>query len=571
MKKYIFILTIFLLFSCSEKSKQISAEKLIIDLADDYFSKTIETHPEYAYYADIPLKQHNEISSNKLSDIELWENYEDSLYVKLLKVDDSKLISKKTKIAYWFLKEDLESSIAMRICKRNLWNVDPENGWQNLWLAVAQIQPVGSDSLRIEALERWNKLPKIIETEINNLQLGISKGYTMPKEIVTIVIDQFQGLLDYKIEESPFMLPAKRDGDSEFYVKWEKLISKKILPAIKNYHNFLKNEYLHVARENVSILELPNGEECYQAYIRKYTTTNKTGKEIFELGQKTVSYNKIEIGEFGEELYGTNDFNTIIENINNNPSNFFKDGDEILKTNTRLMEKAKEASKNWFSILPSTKVTIKPYESFENGSARYEQGYKNKSAYFRINLSNPQKQQKGNNEVLTFHETYPGHHIQIALEKEIKDLHPIGKLIGFTSYVEGWARYCEQLAEEMNLYESNSALITRRSWPYRGMVVDAGIHINNWTKKQAIDYMVESGMNKDLTLNLYHRSITMPAQLTSYDIGGEEIKSLRKEAKERLNERFDIKEFHNEILKNGAIPLNALRQVIENWIENKTK
>lgn len=570
MKKYLFLLTISLLVNCSEKTKPISDENLIVELADDYFSKTIKTHPEYAYYADVPLEKHNEISSNKLSDIELWENYEDSLYLKLKKIDDSKLITKRNKITYWFLKEDLESSIAMRICKRNLWNVDPENSWQSLWLAVAQIQPVGTDTLRIQALERWDKLPEIIETEIHNLKLGVSQGYTMPKEIVIIVIDQLQILLNTKIEKSPFMLPAKRDGNKEFYLQWKDLVQNKILPSIENYNNFLKNEYINVAREEVSILQLPNGSQCYQAYIRKYTTTNKTGVKIFELGQKTVSINKIEIETLGNELYNTNNFNEIITNINKDASNYFKSSNEISETTKHLMIKAEKECENWFSILPESTVTMKPYEAYEGGSGAYEQGNKNKPAYFRINLKNPTKKKKGNNEVLTFHETYPGHHIQIALEKEIENLHPIAKLIGFTSYVEGWARYAEQLAEEMNLYDNKSALIKRRAWPYRGMVVDAGIHINNWTKKQAIDYMVESGMNKDVALNLYHRSITMPAQLTSYDIGGEEIKSLRKEAEERLKENFDIKEFHKKILENGAIPLNALRKVIENWIESKT-
>ena len=571
MKKYLFLVTISLLLGCSEKSKTISDENLIVALADDYFSKTIKTHPEYAYYADVPLKKHSEISSNKLFDIKLWENYEDSLYVELKKIDAFKLITKRNKITYWFLKEDLESSIAMRICKRNLWNVDPENSWQSLWLAVAQIQPVGTDTLRTQALERWNKLPEIIETEISNLKLGVSQGYTMPKEIVTIVINQLQVLVTTNIDESPFMLPAKRDGNEEFYTQWKNLIVNRVLPATNKYNNFLKYEYINVARDSVSILQLPNGNQCYQAYIRKYTTINKTGNEIFELGQKTVSINKVEIETLGKELYNTNSFNEIMAIINKDTLNYFKTSNEILETTKDLMIKAEKECENWFSLLPQSTVTVKPYETYEGGSGAYEQGNKNKPAYFRINLNNPSKQKKGDIEVLTFHESYPGHHIQIALEKEIKNSHPISKLIGFTSYIEGWARYAEQLAEEMNLYENKSALIRRRAWPYRGMTVDAGIHTKNWTKEESINYIFESGMSRDMALNLYHRSITMPAQLSSYDIGGEEIKSLRKEAKESLKEEFDIKEFHNKVLENGAIPLGSLRIVIENWMVDKSK
>ena len=569
MKSYIFLIVAFTIISCTENTNSLKNEVSIGALADTYFSRTIKTHPEYAYYADIPLKKHDQISSNDLNDLKLWEKFEDSLYTELIKIDESKLASRKSKITYWFLKEDLESSIAMRVCNRNLWNVDPESGWQSLWLAIAQIQPVGSSELRDQALARWSKLPEIIETEIKNLNKGISQGYTMPKEIVNLVIDQIQVILEYNIDDSPFMLPAKRDGDKGFYLKWKILVSEEILPAIEIYHKFLKNDYLKIARENVSILEQPDGDKCYQAYIRKYTSSNKTGKEIFDLGQKIVSNNIKKIEELGKELYKTDDFNEIIKNIKSDSLNYFNSSNEILETNEQLIIKARNESKNWFAKLPLTNVTIKPYESYEVGSGAYEASSEDKPAYFRINLKNPHKQQKGKNEVLTFHETYPGHHMQIGIEKEITDLHPIVKLIGFTSYVEGWARYCEQLAEEMDLYESKSALITRRAWPSRGMVVDPGIHIKEWSKTQAIDYMVEGGMNKDVALDLYYRSITMPAQLTSYDVGGEEIKALRKLAENRLGENFDIKEFHTKVLENGAIPLSALRIIIEDWIKTK--
>ena len=141
-----------------------------------------------------------------------------------------------------------------------------------------------------------------------------------------------------------------------------KLVVNKIIPATKNYHSFLKSEYIQVARENVSILELPNGAQCYQAYIRKYTLTNKTGKEIFELGQKTVSVSKTEIETLGQELYNTNNFDEIITNINKDASNYLKSSNKILETTKHLMTKAEKECSHWFSILPKSTVTMKPYE-----------------------------------------------------------------------------------------------------------------------------------------------------------------------------------------------------------------
>ena len=134
--------------------------------------------------------------------------------------------------------------------------------------------------------------------------------------------------------------------------------------------------------------------------------------------------------------------------------------EEILDVNTRLLLKAKEESKKWFAVLPTTEVTIKPYEPHEAGRGSYQAAKGDKPAYFKINLSNPKQQKRGNNEKLTFHETYPGHHLQIGIERDIVDLHPISKLIGYGSYAEGWAWYSEQLAEEMGLIRNQIELTT---------------------------------------------------------------------------------------------------------------
>ncbi len=542
----------------------------IDELADIYYKKALERFPEWAYYSDIELERHDTINSNELSEIAKWESFEDKLYSELSKLDTSQILQKKDKITYWLLKEKLESSIGLRVCKRNLWDVNHLSGWQSMWLSLARFQAVGSEELRVQAFDRWNQFPSFVKTEIKNLKKGLSLGYSMPKVIVELVIDQLQVLQDYKIEDSPFMSPAKRDDDQHFQIQWEKLLVDKIIPTLLEYQNFLKNEYLDAAREEVSMLALPNGRDCYQAYIRASTTTNKSGEEIFELGQKIVARNKSKISELGLDLYQTSEFTEIIKLMNEDASNYFNTSEEILEVNSQLLSKAKEESKKWFAVLPTTEVAIKTYERHEAGTGSYEAAKGDEPAYFRINLNNPKQQQKGHNEVLTFHETYPGHHLQIGIEKDIENLHPISKLSWFGSYIEGWARYSEQLAEEMGLYEHKSALIRRRALPSRGMVVDPGLHLMGWTKEEVVAYIMESGFNEIEALTGYHRSIIWPAQLTSYDVGGEEIKALRILAEKKLGDSFDIKEFHSKILENGSIPLGALRSMINNWIDMKS-
>jgi uncharacterized protein (DUF885 family) len=570
MKKYCSFILIVALLGCSDNPKNQNRTPSISELADTYYKRYLETYPEWSYIYDIQLEKHDEINSNNLSDIEKWESFEDSLYSELLRIDIYQIPQKKDKITCWLLKEELESNIGIRICKRYLWDVDHMGGWHTRWIKLAEFQPVGSEEFRTQAFDRWKKLPSFIETEIKNLKNGLSTGYSMPKVIVELVIDQLQVLQEYKIEDSPFMSPANRDDNEEFQSKWKKLVADEIIPAILNYQNFLKNEYLDQAREEVSILALPDGGDCYQALIRKNTTTNKTGEEIFNSGQKIVATNKAKVAKLGLELYQTDDFTEIIKLTNSDPDNYFDSSEEVLEVNAQLLSKAKKESEKWFNVLPSTEVTIKPYESHEAGIGSYEEATGDKPAYFRINLNNPEQQKRGENEKLNFHEAYPGHHLQIGIEKDIEGLHSISKFIWFGSYVEGWARYSEQLAEEMGLYENKSALINRCAWPARGMVIDPGLHLLGWSKEEVIAFVTESGYDEAIALSLYHRIIIWPAQLTSYDVGGEEIKALRLLAKQKLGDNFDIKEFHLKILENGEVPLRVLRSLIDEWIDSKS-
>jgi uncharacterized protein (DUF885 family) len=560
------ILGIFFL-GCTKKQKNQDAE--LSALADRYYTELTSTYPQYNYFNDIQVEDHSLYGTNSLTDIKKWESFEDSLYSELLTINESRISNRSARITYWILKEELESKIEKRVCKRSLWDVNHMFGLHHLWTYLADFQPVENDTLKKQAFERWNKLPDVVQVEIENLKKGIEEGYTMPKEIVSIVIEQLQTLEDYPIDASPFMSPAKRAEDEKFSKEWENLVYKQVIPSFSRYRIFLQTEYMSSARDKVSILELPNGSECYKAFIRESTTTKKTGNEIFEIGKKIVEENKTKIRNIGKELYNSNDFNEIIELIGSDSSNYFKTSEEILEYNNKIMNAAKDKCKDWFSVLPSSSVTIKPYAAHESGIGSYEPATGNKPAYYRINLKKPDTQTYYSNETLSFHEAYPGHHLQIGIEKDIKGLHPIGSLVFFESYVEGWARYSEQLAEEMELYNYKATLISRRAWPSRGLVADPALHIHKWPKDSIINFMTESGMKEPIALSLYYRMIVYPAQLTSYDVGGEEIKALRSLAEVKLVDSFDIKEFHYIVLENGSIPLISLKSVVEDWIELK--
>ena len=213
-------------------------------------------------------------------------------------------------------------------------------------------------------------------------------------------------------------------------------------------------------------------------------------------------------------------------------------------------------------------MPIPDYEEGSGKSTRYRPGTDKRPGEYRIPLDRSEDQSRGVAESTAFHETWPGHHLQGAVAKTVGGLHPITQLIWFSGPGEGWARYAEALAEEMGLYETLTGPITRRAWPARGMVVDPGIHLFNWTREEAVNYIAESGRFSETESNaLVDRISIWPGQLTAYDSGGLEIFALRRQAEEALGEKFDIREFHDRILENGTIPLTELRIHIEEWIE----
>jgi uncharacterized protein (DUF885 family) len=189
---------------------------------------------------------------------------------------------------------------------------------------------------------------------------------------------------------------------------------------------------------------------------------------------------------------------------------------------------------------------------------------------YLISLFEPEKKLKSEAEVTAFHEVYPGHHLLQALAQERPGAHPIGQLVGTAAFDEGWARYAEQLAEEMGLYSGPFARIRRRSWPGHGMVVDPGIHVFGWSRDSASSYIQRGGLPEEGE-TLTDRIVVWPGQLTAYDTGALEILALRAQAERELGDRFDIREFHDQVLANGAITLPMLRQVIQHWIVEKKR
>lgn len=544
---------------------------LLDNLANRFVEQQLAYDPTITYTTGLPTTDHSRFADRTPESLAKFDA-EESADLKELHAMDAKSLPASSRATYANLKEQLESDLQLRVCKTELWNVNHFFGWQSNFADVAEKQPIASAADRAQALKRWASAGRYIDVEIANLKRGMAQGYSAPKSVVRRVIAQMDGFVSVAPEKSPFYSPAARSENAAFKAAFAKLIAEQMNPALKRYRDYLQNEYLPKAREGIAISDLPNGAACYQAFLRQSTTLTRTPQEVYDLGQKTVEANKADVLKLGKEFFGTPDIPTTIAAIRANPVDHFKSKEELLAYSRDLLSKAKsETAAKLIDKLPKQDVVIEPEHDFEDAagvSSHYEMvPDASKSAKYRIELGNWESETRGEAAITVLHEAWPGHHLQIALARELQPDTLLSKFVFNSAYTEGWARYAEAMSEEIGLYDSKDALILRRIWPARGMVVDPGLHAFHWTRQQAVDYLVASGrFNPKSANDIVDRIAVMPGQLTSYDSGGLEIKALRKEAEEKLGTRFNLREFNRAVIEEGVVSLSELRNHIESWI-----
>jgi uncharacterized protein (DUF885 family) len=547
----------------------------ITKLADEYVAAVKASYPEVATFNGLMLDRHDGLMDNSQAGREKWEAFEDRIAKEVAAIDSSTLRGKPEWVIHGFLQEAVESGRATRICRNDLWSVNQMSAWQVWMTQLAAIQPVGSEKARQEALARWRKVPRFIDNEIANLRLGLRSGYSTPKRNVELVIGQLDQLLALPVEKWPLYSPATRDDSAEFKKSWATLLTSELTPAIERYRAYLKDEYAGKARTSIAIAANPNGEACYQASFRNYTTIDRPAKETFDLGNRRVQSNLAGALEIGRTKLNANDLPALLRRLDQDPANHFKSREELLEFARSAVARAKTEMPKWFQRVPQAGMTVEPYPEMLEQTA--SDGYwpaaedGSRPAMYRITLFRYLQTTRANAEITAFHEAYPGHHLQISIAQERPNAHPITRLVGNSGFAEGWARYSEALAEEMGMYTSDYARANRRLWPARGMVIDPGIHLFGWSREKAIEFARESGRFEDDALEqIVDRVAVWPGQLTAYDTGALEFFALRSEAEQALGKRFDRREFHAVLLENGTITLPMLREHVRAWLDKKT-
>lgn len=342
-------------------------------LADVHLAAFFDQHPEWITYYAIPGGRHDRLRDNSLAGIERWQAQEDVTLAVLRRINHTRLADRPEWVIYGTLREALEASVAGRICRTELWDVNQTvYGWQS-WLAdLGRVQPIGTEALRAQALARWRAIPRFVDNEIGKLREGVRRGYTAPKGNVRLVIGQVDALLSTPAIESPFYGPAARDSTPTLQRELETLVATGINPALRRYRDFLEREYLPCARDMIRVSANPNGARCYRAAVRRNSTLDMSPRQVHQLGLAQVVKIDAEMQESARRCFGTSDVPTLLERLKNDPEYTFRTKEAVISYSQDALNRAKAAIPKWFGILPKADVVIRPYPEFRERSASGE-------------------------------------------------------------------------------------------------------------------------------------------------------------------------------------------------------
>lgn len=544
-------------------------------LADEYVAAFFERTPEAATRRGLPNANHGGVTDNSLAATAEWRRREDGWLRAIRAVSPDSLVGRPEWATYGILREVLDGLAGTRVCRTELWNLNTNSGWQSTYASLATLQPVGTDSLRAQALTRLGALPRFIATERRNLREGLRQGYSAPRAVAEGVLRQLDGILASPVDSSPFSSPARRDSTPAFRQAYLAELQDRLLPELRAFRAYLATEYLPQSREAVGVSANPSGAACYQASVRRFTTLSLTPDEIYRMGEQRLALVEGEMRALASRTFGTDDLAAVRRRLREDTAFTFRSREEIVQRSREVVARARADLPRWFGRVPQADVSIVEHPEFRQrtGAAPSytppaDDG--SRGGIFYITTYAPEHISRATLEIVAFHEAIPGHHLQHALALERAGAHPVTRFFGFSGFGEGWALYTERLADEMGLYSGDLervGMLDAEAWRAARLVLDVGIHTRGWTREQAVDYLTEhSTISPSLTQGEVDRYISWPGQATSYMLGNLTILSLRRDAERRLGSRFDIRAFHDQVLGNGSVTLPMLREQVERWL-----
>ncbi|HEV8488383.1 MAG TPA: DUF885 domain-containing protein [Candidatus Limnocylindrales bacterium] len=460
------------------------------------------------------------------------------------------------------------------------WAVDPLEGPQVIALDLEAIQPIANAEQARAMVDRWHALGPWLDEHAANVRRGLASGRVAVRTPVARAVDQIDEILRRPDAELPLLKPLAVEhpdwpaADREAFAEGlRSAVAGVIRPALERYGAVVRDEILPAARpdERAGVLHVEGGQEAYRKLIRVHTSLDLSPDEIHRIGLDEVARIDAELAELGGRVLGTADSEAIRSRLRSDPALHFASRDDVFATAEDALGRARAAIPQWFGLLPAAEcvvVRMGEHEEKHSTIAYYRQPAVDGSrpGQYYVNTYAPETRPRYEAEALAYHESIPGHHLQIAIGQELTDLPEFRKHLGPTAFFEGWGLYTERLSDEMGLYSGDLdriGILSFDGWRACRLVVDTGIHALGWSRQRAIDFMTaHTALAANNIANEIDRYIVWPGQALAYKIGQLEILRLRAEARAAAGRGFDIRAFHDAVLGHGAVGLETLREVV---------
>jgi len=476
----------------------------------------------------------------------------------------------------------IRAALARADARFEEWIVSPRGAPHVFFFNLAPDQPAATPQERGALLRRWRRMRGFVHTARANLLRGLSDGRVANRTSVERTLEQLDRILAQDVGEWPLAHPVLPDDfageDRErLLAEVREILEDDLRPALGRYRDALREEILPASRPDrrPGLCGLPGGVATYERLVAAETSLPFTPRELHAVGRQEVARIRDEMTALGRRLFQTRDFPSLQARLRGDPALHFSDRDEVEAKAREALDRAREAMGRAFGLQPAAPcvvVRIGPHEERETTIAYYREpssDRKTPGRYF-VNTFAPETRPRFQAEALAFHEAIPGHHLQIAIAQEREGIPRFQREVGSTAFVEGWALYAERLSEELGLYTSDLDRLGRLSfeaWRAARLVVDTGLHAFEWSREDAIDYLLANTLLERINVeNEIDRYITSPAQALAYKTGEREMLALRDRAISQRGEAFDLKAFHDVVLGAGAVPLGVLRERVAAWM-----
>lgn len=547
-------------------------------ILDDHWTMTLRESPTFATTVGVRTYD-GQLPNPSLSAYEAGIEERRNLLSRLEKISASRL-SEEDRLDRDLLMLELQNEIDAA-AYGGKYMIMTNRGGPHLFLTgLPRSLPFRTEADYRSYVTRLKKMPVYMNMATERLRVGIEAGWVQPCAPMAGYEDSINTHIVIDPEDSVLMDPFDTRPSSvseatfdELRAQANAIIRAEIVPSFRAFETFYNLEYQPSCREEVGTSAMPGGMEYYEHRTRLFTTLDITPEEVHQIGLGEVARIRAEMEEIaaGEGYQNLKDFQNYLRS---NPEFYPTSAQERMEKASTIAKRMDGQLVNLFTVFPRMPYDLReiPLDIAEKTTTAYYSqpaGDGSRPGTYWVNTTKLDTRPLYELEALTLHEAVPGHHFQIALAQEL-DLPDFRRYGGFTAFVEGWGLYAERLGMEVGFYQTpytNFGRLSYEMWRACRLVVDTGMHAKGWTRQQAIDYMVDnSGLSLNNITTEVDRYITWPGQALAYKMGELKIRELRAEAEAQLGADFDVRRFHDEVLRAGAVPLSVLEDRMDRWV-----